>query len=154
MPVTAAAFAAGAATPRLIGRMGSPLLAVAGCAAMLIGTAWMSRLSASTGYLSGLLAPMMIFGVGQGLGLSTLTTAGMAGVDARDAGVAGGLVNIFHHIGGAFCLGTLVTVFAAAGTGTHGHVLLADRVSAALTGAGQGPAHPGADAFTKSRAGA
>ncbi len=78
---------------------------------------------------------MVIFGVGQGLGLSTLTTAGMAGVDARDAGVAGGLVNVFHHIGGAFCLGVLVTVFAAAGTGAHGHVLLADRVSAALTGA-------------------
>lgn len=110
-------------------------MAVAGCAAILTGTAWISRLSASTGYLTGLLAPMIISGVGQGLGLSSLTTAGMAGVDERDASVAGGLVNVFHHIGGAFCLGVLVTVFAAAGTGAHGRVMLADRVSAALTGA-------------------
>jgi hypothetical protein len=59
----------------------------------------------------------------------------MAGVDARDAGVAGGLVNVAHHTGGALGLGILITVFAAAGTGAHGPLLLADRVSAALTGA-------------------
>jgi len=135
LPVTVAASAAATATPRLLRRAGNPLVAVIACAAILIGTAWMSRLSASTGYLSGLLAPMIIFGVGQGLGLSTLTTAGLAGVDARDAGVAGGLVNAFHHIGGAFGLGVLITIFAAAGNGAHGHALLADRVSAALTGA-------------------
>src|SRR5207248_55731 len=111
LPVTAAASAAATATPRLVRRWGNPALAAAGCAAMLIGTAWMTRLSASTGYLTGLLAPMVIFGVGQGLGLSTLTTAGMAGIDARDAGVAGGLVNVFHHIGGALGLGILMTLF-------------------------------------------
>ncbi|MEA2184436.1 MAG: hypothetical protein QOF69_3621, partial [Solirubrobacteraceae bacterium] len=51
----------------------------------------------------------------QGLGLSSLTTAGMAGVDHRDAGVAGGLINVAHHLGGALGLGALITVFAAAG---------------------------------------
>ncbi len=52
LPVTAAASVAATATPRLIRRLGNPLLAVAGCAAILIGTAWMSRLSASTGYVT------------------------------------------------------------------------------------------------------
>jgi hypothetical protein len=103
---------------------------------MLIGTAWMSRASVSTGYLTGIAPPMLVFGIGQGLGLSTLTTAGMAGVDPRDAGVAGGLVNVAHHLGGALGLGILVTVFAAAGSGAHGaRELLADRVSASLTAA-------------------
>ncbi|MBV8998127.1 MAG: MFS transporter [Solirubrobacterales bacterium] len=134
LPVTAAASAAATATPRLVKRAGNPLLAILGCAAMLIGTAWISRLSASTGYLTGLLAPMIIFGIGQGLGLSTLTTAGMAGVGTRDAGVAGGLVNVSHHTGGALGLGLLITIFAAAGRGAR-QALLADRVSAALTGA-------------------
>ncbi len=58
---------------------------------------------------------MVVFGVGQGLGLSALTTGGMAGVAAEDAGVAGGLVNVAHHLGGALGLGILVTVFDAAG---------------------------------------
>ena len=80
--------------------------------------------------------PMIVFGIGQGLGLSTLTNVGMAGVTPRDAGAAGGVVNVAHHIGGAFCLGVLVTVFEAAGSATdEARDLLADRVSAALTGA-------------------
>jgi predicted MFS family arabinose efflux permease len=127
LPVTGAAFAAAALTSRV--RVDNDSLAIAGCAAMLIGTAWMSRLSFDTGYLLGIAAPMILFGIGQGLGLSSLTTAGMAGVTPRDAAVAGGLVNVSHHLGGALGLGTLVTVFDAAGPG------LAPRVSATLTAA-------------------
>jgi hypothetical protein len=86
--------------------------------------------------VAGIALPIVIFGVGQGLGLSALTTGGMAGVAAEDAGVAGGLVNVAHHLGGAVGLGVLVTVFDAAGAGGAGpHELLADRVSAALTAA-------------------
>jgi EmrB/QacA subfamily drug resistance transporter len=185
LPVTAAAFAAAAATPRLLRHTSNPLLSVVGCAAMLIGTAWISRASVNTGYLTGILMPMIIFGVGQGLGLSTLTTAGMAGVAPKDAGVAGGLVNVAHHTGGALGLGILVTVFAAAGAGAHGpQQILADRVSASLTGAAiflaaallvtlitqrraprtaldnkrlaatQNLAHPGAEVLTEARAAA
>lgn len=136
VPVTAAAFAAAALTPRLARRMSNDVLAVAGCAAMLLATAWMSRVGLQTGYLTGIALPMIIFGIGQGLGLSSLTTAGMAGVDHRDAGVAGGLINVAHHLGGALGLGALITVFAAAGAGAHGaRDVLAQRVSASLTAA-------------------
>jgi hypothetical protein len=76
---------------------------------MLIGTAWTSRVGPDTAYLAGIAVPMVIFGVGQGLGLSALTTGGMASVAATDAGVAGGLVNVAHHLGGAVGLGILVT---------------------------------------------
>ena len=89
----------------------------------------MSRVSVDTGYLFGIAVPMIVFGVGQGLGLSSLTTGGMAGVQPRDAAVAGGLVNVAHHLGGALGLGILVTVFDAAGSRGDGpQALLADRV--------------------------
>jgi EmrB/QacA subfamily drug resistance transporter len=136
LPVTGAAFAAAAVTSRTTRRVSNDVLAVAGCAAMLIGTAWMSRVSVDTGYLLGIGVPMIVFGIGQGLGLSSLTTAGMAGVQPRDAAIAGGLVNVAHHLGGALGLGVLVTVFDAAGSPADGaRALLADRVSAALTAA-------------------
>ena len=136
LPATVAAFAAATATSRLIRRTSNALMSVAGCAAMLIGTAWISRVSADTSYLTGIALPMIIFGIGQGLGLSTLTTGGMSSVAREDAGVAGGLVNVAHHTGGALGLGILVTIFATAGTGAHTpHALLAARVSTALTGA-------------------
>jgi sugar phosphate permease len=113
----AAAFAAATVSSRLSRRLGNDLLAVAGVVVvvMLIGTAWMSRIGPSTAYLFGIALPMVIFGVGQGVGLSALTTGGVAGVGAKDAGVAGGLVNVAHHLGGALGLGVLVTVFDAAG---------------------------------------
>ncbi|HEY0539955.1 MAG TPA: MFS transporter, partial [Actinoallomurus sp.] len=136
LPVTAAAFAAATVTSRLSRRLSNESLAVVGVAAMLIGTAWTSRVGPNTAYLAGIALPMVIFGVGQGLGLSALTTGGMAGVAPRDAGVAGGLVNVAHHLGGALGLGVLVTVFDAAGTAGDGpQELLAHRVSAALTAA-------------------
>ena len=136
LPAPLAAFAAAAATTRLTRRFGNAVLAIAGCAAMLLGTAWISRLSVDTGYLTGIALPMVIFGIGQGFGLSALTTAGMAGVDRNDAGVAGGLVNVAHHTGGALGLGILITVFAASGAGTHtAQQLLAAQVAGALTGA-------------------
>ena len=136
LPVAAAAFAAATVTSRLGRRMGNESVAVLGIAAMLIGTAWMSRVGPDTAYLAGIALPMVIFGVGQGLGLSALTTGGMAGVAPRDAGVAGGLINVAHHLGGALGLGVLVTVFDAAGTTGDGpRELLAGRVSAALTAA-------------------
>jgi EmrB/QacA subfamily drug resistance transporter len=127
LPVTFAASTAAALTSRLPVR--ADVLAMVGCAAMLAGTAWVSRVSADTAYLAGIALPMVVFGIGQGLGLSTLTSAGMAGVGPRDAGAAGGLVNVAHHLGGAFGVGVLVTVFDAAGPG------LSDRVTAALSAA-------------------
>src|SRR4051794_8197644 len=134
LPVTAAAFAAAAVTSRTAGRFSNDVFATAGCATMLVGTAWISRVSVDTGYLLGIAVPMIVFGIGQGLGLSSLTTAGMAVVQPRDAAVAGGLVNVAHHLGGALGLGILVTVFDAAGSRSDGpQALLADRVSAALT---------------------
>ena len=50
--------------------------------------------------------------------------------------MAGGLVNVAHHLGGALGLGILVTIFDAAGAAGDGpRELLAHRVSAALTAA-------------------
>jgi hypothetical protein len=136
LPVTAAAFAGAAVTSRLTRRVGNDVIATAGCGAMLIGTAWMSRVSVDTGYLTGIALPMIVFGVGQGFGLSALTTTGMAGIAPQDASVGGGLVNVAHHLGGALGLGVLVTVFAAAGSAAGGpRELLAQRVSASLTAA-------------------
>ena len=69
-------------------------------------------------------------------GEGQVSAGGMAGVAPQDAGVAGGLVNVAHHLGGALGLGILVTVFDAAGAAGDGpHELLAHRVSAALTAA-------------------
>jgi hypothetical protein len=70
---------------------------------------------------------MILIGAGQGATLSPLTAAGIAGV-------ASGLVNVAHQLGGSLGLGILVTVFAAADSAARdGRDLLAHRVATTLT---------------------
>jgi EmrB/QacA subfamily drug resistance transporter len=134
LPMTVANFAVALATPRLTRRFGNPRLLATGVAVTLIGMAWLSRLSADTGYLTGVALPMVLIGIGQGAALGPFTAEGIAGVSAEDAGAASGLVNVAQQLGGSLGLGVLVAVFAAAGSATlDARDLLADRVSTALT---------------------
>jgi EmrB/QacA subfamily drug resistance transporter len=135
LPLTLTAFPAAMLTPRLGRRFSNGTVILAGIVGLLIGTAWMSRVSPGSHYLVAIIGPLVVAGIGQGIGLSALTNAGMIGVTAADAGAAGGVVNAAHHLGGAVGLAILTTVFASAGAGTHGRLLLTDRVDAALLGA-------------------
>ena len=63
----------------------------------------------------------MLLGVGMGVAFTPLTSAGIAGVAAEDAGAASGLVNVAHQLGGSLGIGILVTVFASASHGAASH---------------------------------
>jgi hypothetical protein len=47
---------------------------------------------------------MVLIGAGQGLAFAPMTSAGIAGVGAGDAGAASGMVNTFHQVGMALGL--------------------------------------------------
>lgn len=134
LPMTAVNFAVAMSIPRLVRRLGGTLPLVAGIAVTLLGMLWLSRLNTGSNYLAGLAAPMVLIGAGQGLAFAPLTSAGIAGAAAEDAGAASGLVNTFHQVGMAFGLGVLVATAAHAGTeGASTAARLAAQVSAALT---------------------
>ncbi len=96
--------------------------------------AWLSHLSADAPYLTAVALPMVLIGIGQGGTLEPLTAAGIANVAPDDAGAAGGLVNVAHHLGDSIGLGILVAVFAAASShGLNAHDQLAHRVATSLT---------------------
>jgi hypothetical protein len=79
--------------------------------------AWLSRISPTTGYVPGVLGPMILFGAGAGLAFVPLTTSALAGVRNEDAGAASSMVNVTQQMGGAVGLAVLVTVFGAASGG-------------------------------------
>jgi EmrB/QacA subfamily drug resistance transporter len=133
LPLTIVNFTVALAVPRLTLRYGNALLLAGGLTGTLIGMIWLSRLSADTGYLTGIALPMILIGAGQGAILSPLTAAGISGVAPEDAGAASGLVNVTHQLGGSLGLGILVTVFAAAGSHAVGaQQLLAHRIGVSL----------------------
>jgi len=136
LPMSAVNFAAALLVTRFIRRLGSTPVLVLGVGITLAGMAWLSRVAADSSYLTAVALPMVLIGIGQGLAFAPMTSAGLADVDARDAGAASGLVNTFHQLGSSLGLGILATVGAAAvPAGASGAAALVDRVSGALTAA-------------------
>jgi EmrB/QacA subfamily drug resistance transporter len=114
LPMTVLVFAVSRAASRLLTRFPPVPLMVAGTLGVIAGMAWLSRLTAGTGYLPGVLGPMMLFGAGLGLAFVPLTTVSLTGVRPEDAGAAASMVNVTQQVGGALGLAVLVTVFGTA----------------------------------------
>ena len=117
LPVTLSIFAMVKVVPRLLGRIGPQRTLIGGLVLALVGLIWLSRISTTTDYWTGIAIPMALIGVGMGLSFTPLTQAAIAGVNDHDAGAASGLVNVFQQIGSTIGIGVLVTVFAAASEG-------------------------------------
>jgi EmrB/QacA subfamily drug resistance transporter len=138
LPTTLVNFAVALSVPWLTRRLGNGRLLAVSLLLAVIGMAWLGRVDADSSYLTAVALPMLLIGAGQGGALAPLTSAGVSGVAAEDAGAAGGLVNVAHQLGGSLGLATLVAVFAAAASpDLAGTELLAHQVGAAVTaGAG------------------
>jgi EmrB/QacA subfamily drug resistance transporter len=132
LPVTVTIFAMVKVVPRLLGRIGPELTLVGGLVLALVGLLWLSRISTTTDYWTGIALPMLLIGAGMGLAFTPLTQAAIAGVDHHDAGAASGLVNVFQQLGSTIGIGLLVTVYASSSEGS-GAKALAEGVPSTIT---------------------
>ena len=133
LPFTVALFAASQLSARvLVERFGGKPVMVGGLMLSTAGMLLMTQLSATSGYAS-MLAPLLLFGTGNGLAFVPLTSAALSGVRSEDAGAASGMVNVMQQLGGALGLAVLVSVFGASASAATG--------SSRLTGAALAAAH-------------
>ncbi|WP_145942765.1 MFS transporter [Corynebacterium glyciniphilum] len=116
LPMSLVQFAASLFVSRLTRRFGNAWLVVAGLVLVTAGMAWMTQISAQTPFVLGAVGPLILLGLGQGFAFGPLTSAGVAGARAEDAGAASGLVNTAHQLGST--LGVAVLTAAAAGAAT------------------------------------
>jgi EmrB/QacA subfamily drug resistance transporter len=121
LPMTGALFAVSRLSPRLVARYSPKLLMVAGMLPVMAGMAWLSRISAGTGYLSGVLGPMLLLGAGMGVVFVPLTMASLHGVRPEDSGAAASMVNVMQQVGGSLGLAILVTAYSTAFRNAVGH---------------------------------
>jgi EmrB/QacA subfamily drug resistance transporter len=121
VPMTGVLFAVSRLAPRLIPVMGARRLMIIGLAPVITGMTWLAQISPGTGYLRGILGPMLLLGTGMGLAFVPLTMASLHGVRQQDAGAASSMVNVTQQVGGALGLAILVSVFghAAGSAGRH-----------------------------------
>ena len=121
LPMTVLLFATSRFAPRLIPVAGPRRLMILGMLPVIIGMAWLSRVSPDTSYWSGVLGPMLLFGVGMGVVIVPLTAASLAGVRPEDSGAGSSMVNVMQQLGGSVGLAALVAVFGTASRSALAH---------------------------------
>jgi EmrB/QacA subfamily drug resistance transporter len=114
LPVTVAIVAGAGVSQRLLPTVGPKPFMVAGSLTAGVGMAWLTFVDPDSGYLDGVLGPMLFFGFGMGLNFVTLTLTAVSGVAQHEAGAASGLLNATQQVGGSLGLSILMTVFGTA----------------------------------------
>src|SRR4051794_21707663 len=100
-------------TEPLISRFGARLALLAGLVLVVAGLALFARAPVDGSYLTDVLPPMIILGLGIGVSFPSLMSLAMSGATREDAGLASGLVNTTAQVGGALGLAVLATLSAS-----------------------------------------
>ncbi|WP_291473555.1 MFS transporter [Corynebacterium sp.] len=116
LPMSLVQFCSSLLVPRLTRRWGNSVLLLGGLILVLVGMAWISRITPDTSFVAGAVGPLVLLGLGQGLGFGPITSAGVAGARPGDAGAASGLVNTAHQLGSTLGVAVLTSVAAGAST--------------------------------------
>ena len=114
LPITGAIILTSQIAARSLPRVGPRRLMTTGALLAATGLAWLSQVSVDSGYLDGILGPMLLFGLGMGLLFVPLTIVAVSGVAPHEAGAASSLLNVTQQVGGSLGLSILVTVFGTA----------------------------------------
>ncbi len=115
----------------IITRFGARATLPPGLGLAAAGLALFARAPVDASYLSDIMPPLLLLGVGIGTCFPALMTIAMSGSTQSDAGLASGLVNTSAQVGGALGLAVLATLSASrtATLSAHGQSSVA-----ALTG--------------------
>jgi EmrB/QacA subfamily drug resistance transporter len=132
LPVTAGVGLSAGLTPKLLGRVGTRPVFVAGTLVAGGGVYWLSQVPLHGSYLTDLLPGLVIMSIGLGAEFVAATTAANAGVPPQTAGLAAALFNASQWIGGALGL----AIFSAIATARTTHLLASRAAPAAALDAG------------------
>jgi EmrB/QacA subfamily drug resistance transporter len=114
LPVTVAIGVTAQMASRLLPSVGPKRLMVIGSVLAALGLILLARISPDSGYPTGLLIPMVLFGLGMGFIFVPITIVALSGVANHESGAASGMLNVTQMVGGSLGLAILVTVFGTA----------------------------------------
>lgn len=110
LPLAGGVASATGVANKLVGRLGSRPLAVAGLAIAALGMLVLGHAPAGAEYWTEVLPGMVIIGLGAGLSFVSITTAALGAVDDSAAGIASGLLSATVQMGGALGVAVLAGV--------------------------------------------
>jgi hypothetical protein len=141
LPVAIALAAGAQAASHLIGRIGGRPIVAAAFGLIAVGAGLMTQLSTGGNIYTEFLPGFVVVALGVGPAFVTATTTALANVPHGEAGVASGVINTFHELGGAVGVALVSTIAAASITSSAPDVsgfaaaLTACAIAAAITAA-------------------
>jgi EmrB/QacA subfamily drug resistance transporter len=112
LPVSAAVVVSAQIASKYLIKVGPKPFMVGGSLLCTGGLWWLAQLHIHSGYVDGLLGPMIVFALGMGFLFVPLTVIAVAGVQPHESGSASGLLNVMQQVGGTIGLAVLTTAFA------------------------------------------
>ena len=94
----------------LVTRFGFKPVLVAGLVLTAVGLIWFAQVDVDGTYVGDILFPSLFVAVGLGFAFVPMTIGAVSGVEAREAGLASGLINTSQQIGGALGLAILASI--------------------------------------------
>jgi EmrB/QacA subfamily drug resistance transporter len=110
LAVAGTAILTSAVAAQLVTRIGVKPVLVTGMAALTGGLVYFTQISVGGSYLGDLLPGFLLVALGIGFAFVPISIAALAGVEAREAGLASGLINTSQQIGGALGIAALSTI--------------------------------------------
>ncbi|RMI31992.1 MFS transporter [Streptomyces triticirhizae] len=124
--------------PPVIERFDAKTAMVTGLVLVFVSMVWLTQVSASTEYWSGILGPMALAGVGVGMLNPPLIGTILSSVKPTESGAASGVLQTMGMVGGSIGTAVLVTIFTSAtdspDPGLGAKEILADGIGAACIG--------------------
>jgi EmrB/QacA subfamily drug resistance transporter len=134
LPQTLLIAAGAQVTSRLVPRFGPRPLIVLGSLVAAVGLGWLTFITPDSSFLTNLLVPFVLIGLGMGLAVTPIAVAGTAGVPREQAGLASGLLNTSRTVGASLGLAVLATIAATKTTSSlKGLIATPAHTASALT---------------------
>jgi EmrB/QacA subfamily drug resistance transporter len=110
LAVAGGAIVWSALAAQLVTRLGVKPVLVAGMVSLTAGLVYFTQIDVQGSYVGDLLPGFLLVGIGIGFAFVPISIAALAGVDARESGLASGLINTSQQIGGALGIAALSTI--------------------------------------------
>ncbi|QQC74104.1 MFS transporter [Lactococcus garvieae] len=109
LPLTIVNFIIALQLPKLTMKFGNNMVLLFGEIILAIGLILLALSNYKNGYWQTIFIPMIILGLGQGLILAPVTSAGVHEAPDNLAGIASGVTNTMHQIGGPIGLSLIIS---------------------------------------------
>lgn len=104
--------------PRLMHRVGFKRFIMAGSLLLALGLLWLSQITVTSTYLTGILPAVILMAAGMGMNFISVNIAATSGVHAEQTGLASGMLNTSQQMGGALGLAILSGVASSVAVGS------------------------------------